>query len=29
MVDNLNAGRTRLPNAAMRKKMVEFIESLG
>jgi aryl-alcohol dehydrogenase-like predicted oxidoreductase len=29
MVDNLNAGRTRLPNAAMRKKMVGFIESLG
>jgi len=29
MVDNLDAGRTRLPNAAMRKKMVGFIESLG
>jgi aryl-alcohol dehydrogenase-like predicted oxidoreductase len=29
MVDNLNAGRTRLPSAAMRRKMVEFIESLG
>lgn len=29
MVDNLNAGRTRLPDAAMRKKMVGFIESLG
>ena len=27
MVDNLNAGRTRLPDAAMRKKMVEFIDS--
>jgi aryl-alcohol dehydrogenase-like predicted oxidoreductase len=29
MVDNLNAGRTRLPSAATRRKMVEFIESLG
>ena len=29
MMDNLNAGRGRLPNAAMRKKMVEFWESLG
>ena len=29
MVDNLNAGRGRLPDAAMRRKMVEFIESLG
>jgi len=29
MVDNLNAGRTRLPNAAMRRRMVEFLESLG
>lgn len=29
MVDNLNAGRGRLPNAAMRKKMVELWESLG
>jgi aryl-alcohol dehydrogenase-like predicted oxidoreductase len=29
MVDNLNAGRTRLPNAAMRRRMVEFIEALG
>jgi aryl-alcohol dehydrogenase-like predicted oxidoreductase len=29
MVDNLNAGRTRLPSAAMRRKMVEFVESLG
>jgi len=25
MVDNLNAARTRLPNAAQRKRMVEFI----
>ncbi|MBM3342974.1 MAG: aldo/keto reductase [Betaproteobacteria bacterium] len=25
MVDNLDAGRTRLPNAAQRKRMVEFI----
>ena len=29
MIDNLNAGRTRLPSAAMRRKMVEFIDSLG
>lgn len=29
MVDNLNAGRNRLPNAAMRRRMVEFIDSLG
>ena len=29
MVDNLNAGRGRLPDAAMRKTMVEFIDSLG
>jgi len=29
MVDNLNAGRGRLPSTAMRRKMVEFIESLG
>ena len=29
MVDNLNAGRGRLPDAAMRKKMIEFWESLG
>ena len=29
MVDNLNAGRGRLPDAAMRRKMVGFIESLG
>ena len=29
MVDNLNAGRGRLPDAAMRRRMVEFIESLG
>ena len=28
MVDNLNAGRGRLPNAAMRKRMVEFVEPL-
>lgn len=28
MVDNLNAGRGRLPDAAMRGKMVQFIESL-
>ena len=28
MVDNLNAGRGRLPDAAMRRKMVAFIESL-
>lgn len=29
MVDNLNAGRGRLPDAAMRKKMVAFWESLS
>lgn len=29
MVDNLNAGRGRLPDAAMRRKMVGFIEALG
>ena len=29
MVDNLDAGRGRLPDAAMRKKMVGFWESLG
>lgn len=29
MVDNLNAGRGRLPDAAMRRKMVEFWRSLG
>ena len=29
MVDNLNAGRTRLPGAAMRRRMVEFIDSQG
>jgi len=29
MLDNLNAGRGRLPDAAMRKKMVAFWESLG
>jgi aryl-alcohol dehydrogenase-like predicted oxidoreductase len=29
MVDNLNAGRGRLPDAAMRRRMVEFIDSLG
>ena len=28
MVDNLDAGRTRLPDAAQRKRMVEFIEPL-
>ncbi|MGH8662287.1 MAG: aldo/keto reductase [Burkholderiales bacterium] len=28
MVDNLNAGRGRLPDAAMRRRMVEFIEKL-
>jgi len=28
MVDNLNAGRGRLPDAAQRKRMVEFIDSL-
>jgi aryl-alcohol dehydrogenase-like predicted oxidoreductase len=29
VVDNLNAGRGRLPDVAQRKKMVEFIDSLG
>jgi aryl-alcohol dehydrogenase-like predicted oxidoreductase len=29
MVDNLNAGRGRLPNAPQRKKMVEFWKLLG
>lgn len=29
MVDNLNAGRGRLPDAAMRRKMTELIDSLG
>lgn len=29
MKDNLDAGRTRLPNAAMRRKMAEYIDSLG
>lgn len=29
MVDNLNAGRGRLPDAAMRRKMAEFIDLLG
>ncbi|MBI3373062.1 MAG: aldo/keto reductase [Betaproteobacteria bacterium] len=29
MLDNLNAGRGRLPDAAMRRKMVEFFDSLG
>jgi aryl-alcohol dehydrogenase-like predicted oxidoreductase len=29
MADNLNAGRGRLPDAAQRKKMVEFWNSLG
>jgi aryl-alcohol dehydrogenase-like predicted oxidoreductase len=28
MLDNLNAGRGRLPDAAQRKRMVEFIDSL-
>jgi aryl-alcohol dehydrogenase-like predicted oxidoreductase len=28
MIDNLEAGRTRLPNAAQRKRMVEYIESI-
>jgi hypothetical protein len=28
MVDNLDAGRTRLPDAAQRKRMVEFIQPL-
>lgn len=29
MVDNLDAGRGRMPDAAMRKKMIAFWESLG
>ena len=29
MRDNLNAGRGRLPDAAMRRKMIEFWEALG
>lgn len=29
MIDNLNAGRGRLPDAAMRKRMVTFIEGLA
>jgi aryl-alcohol dehydrogenase-like predicted oxidoreductase len=29
MADNLGAGRGRLPNAAQRRRMVQFIESLG
>ena len=29
MADNLNAGRGRLPDAAMRRKMVEYISALG
>jgi aryl-alcohol dehydrogenase-like predicted oxidoreductase len=29
VVDNLNAGRGRLPDTAMRRRMVEFIDSLG
>jgi len=29
MIDNLNAGRGRLPDAAMRRKMVAFIDSPG
>jgi aryl-alcohol dehydrogenase-like predicted oxidoreductase len=29
MADNLNAGRGRMPDAAMRKKMVSFWESIG
>jgi aryl-alcohol dehydrogenase-like predicted oxidoreductase len=28
MLDNLNAGRGRLPDAAMRKRMTEFLDSL-
>ena len=28
MLDNLNAGRGRLPGAAMRRKMIEFLDSL-
>jgi aryl-alcohol dehydrogenase-like predicted oxidoreductase len=29
MLDNLNAGRGRLPDAAMRKRMVQFVDALG
>jgi aryl-alcohol dehydrogenase-like predicted oxidoreductase len=29
MIDNLNAGRGRLPDAALRRKMVEFVQSLS
>lgn len=29
MIDNLDAARGRLPDAAMRRKMLEFIQSLG
>lgn len=29
VVDNLNAARGRLPDAAQRRKMVEFVDSLG
>ena len=29
MIDNLDAGRGRLPDAAMRRKMVEFMQSLS
>ena len=29
MTDNLQAGRGRMPDAAMRARMVEFIKSLG
>jgi len=29
MADNLNAGRGRLPDAAQRRKIVEFWNSLG
>lgn len=29
MLDNLEAGRGRLPDAAMRRRMAEFIDSLG
>jgi len=28
MLDNLNAGRGRLPDAAMRRKMTEYVDSL-
>jgi hypothetical protein len=29
MVDNLGAGHGRLPDAAMRNRMVQYVESLG